>query len=300
MAMMAEVMRLRVGTRGSELALWQTRWVCDRLSRCHPSVEIETIVIKTLGDADATSSFDGDWPVGAFVSALESALLEERVDFAVHSFKDLQTAETEGLTIAAVPPREVAHDVLLTREKVDLADLPDGFRVGTGSPRRSAQFRRLSRAEIVPMRGNVPTRVARLETGDLDGVVLAGAGVQRLGIEAPHLIELPVDQFVPSPAQGALAVQARAESAAAGILLDLDDQPTRRRVSAERSLLRRIGAGCQTPVGALATIRGDDLRLHAQLFDPSGSTMAEGVESGADPRELGELLADRLVRDLGT
>jgi hydroxymethylbilane synthase len=257
---------LRAGTRGSDLALWQTNWVCDRLRAAHPSLEIEQIIIKTHGDVVTDKNFGGDWPVGAFVSALENALLEERIDFAVHSFKDLQTAETAGLTIAAVPVREVTHDVLLTRGVKRLEDLPAGARIGTNSPRRAAQLRLFGEFEIVPIRGNVPTRVSKIEREKLDGVILAAAGIKRLGIEYPHVIALPVEQFLPAPAQGALAVQAREQTPAAELAAVLDHPPSRRAVTAERSFLREINAGCHTPVGALAQTDGDLVSLHARLF----------------------------------
>ena len=289
---------LRVGTRGSELALWQTHWVCERLRAAHTSLTIEQIVIKTHGDAVLDTPLGGDWPVGAFVSALEEALMDGRVDFAIHSFKDLQTAVTTGLTIAAVPVREVVHDVLLTRDEVDLNALSAGFRVGTGSPRRSAQWRRFCGTEVVPIRGNVQTRINKLDTEDLDGVILAGAGLKRLGIRHPHMIELPTDRFVPSPAQGALAVQTRTDGEAIEIIRVLGDSVSRTRVEAERSFLRRINAGCHTPVGALAQIDDEGVTLHGQLFDDRGERMVEGTESGRDPSAVGVALADRLVAAL--
>jgi hydroxymethylbilane synthase len=290
--------RLRVGTRGSALALWQTNWVCSALRNAHPSLEIEQIIIKTHGDVVTDRGFDSDWPVGAFVSALERALAQERVDFAVHSFKDLPTAETEGLTIAATPTREVVHDVLLTARPVRLEDLPPGARIGTGSPRRAAQLLRLGRFEVVPIRGNVPTRVAKIELENLDGVVLAAAGLKRLGIEHPHVIDLPTDQFLPAPAQGALAVQTRQDSEAADLVAVLEDSATRRAVVAERAFLRRIGAGCHTPVGALATVEGESVSLNARLFTDDYSSCVDGRESGEDPEVVGARLADRLMADL--
>src|ERR1051325_7162051 len=156
-------MNLRVGTRGSDLALWQSRWVRAALRQLHPELAIEEVIIKTQGDQLNEQPFGGTWPVGAFVGAIEQALLDESIDFAVHSFKDLQTAATRGLVVAAVPAREAVNDVLLTREMVQLDKLPPRFKVGTSSPRRSAQFRRLGNVEIVPIRGNVPTRVAKLQ-----------------------------------------------------------------------------------------------------------------------------------------
>jgi hydroxymethylbilane synthase len=162
---------LRVGTRGSELARRQTRGVCDELRRTDPSLRIEEVIVRTYGDKAPDRPFGADWPVGAFVHALEQALLDRRIDVAVHSYKDLQTAPTPGLAIAAVPRRGLVHDVLLTLEAVHLEALPRGFRVGTGSPRRAAQLRRLGELEIVPIRGNVPTRVERLRRGEIDGIV---------------------------------------------------------------------------------------------------------------------------------
>ena len=153
---------LRVGTRGSDLALKQTGWVCDRLRAANPSIEIEQVIIKTHCDSVPEQPIDESWPVGAFVSALEGALLADRIDVAVHSNKDLQTAATPGLTIAAVPVREAVHDVLLTRDQLQLDELPSFARIGTSSPRRAAQMKRLVDCEIVPLRGNVPTRIAKL------------------------------------------------------------------------------------------------------------------------------------------
>lgn len=289
---------LRVGTRGSKLALWQTNWVCDRLREAHPSIEIEQIIIKTHGDVVTNEQFGEDWPVGAFVSALERALIEERIDFAVHSFKDLQTAVTTGLVVAAVPAREAVHDVLLTRTSVDIDNLPPGFRVGTGSPRRSAQFRRLGHVEIVPIRGNVETRIAKIEREGLGGVVLAAAGLKRLGITYVHMTDLPTDRFVPSPAQGALAVQTRGNSDIAGIIRAIDDADSYTAVKAERAFLKRVNAGCHVPIGALARVAGGRVSLHGQLFDEAGERMVEGTESGDNPVALGERLADQLLKRL--
>ncbi|MGB2985649.1 MAG: hydroxymethylbilane synthase [Phycisphaerae bacterium] len=290
---------LRAGTRGSDLALWQTRWVVDRLRAAHPSVTIDEVVIKTHGDVATEQKFDADWPVGGFVGAIEQALARGHIDFAVHSYKDLQTAVTPGLVIAAVPPREVVHDVLVTREALDLDHLRPGFRLGTSSPRRAAQFRRLGDLVIVPIRGNVATRIATIKRDNLDGVVLAAAGLKRLGINPPHRIDLPTDRFVPSPAQGALAVQTRENDIAATLVKTLDDEHSRRGVEAERSFLRAIGAGCHVPVGALATVDAAALSLHGQLFSEDGSRMAEAVETGDDPQQVGPMLADRLMRELG-
>jgi len=290
--------RLRVGTRGSELALWQTGWVSDRLRTLHPDLTIERIVITTHGDEATDQPLDRDWPVGGFVGAIEQALANHTIDFAVHSYKDLPTAVTAGLIVAAVPQREVVHDLLFTREPVDLDGLRPGFRIATSSPRRAAQLRRLGDVEIVPIRGNVPTRLAKLEREGLDGVVLAAAGVTRLGLNHPHVTALPTDRFVPSPAQGALAVQTRDEPAVVAIVAALDHVESRVRVTAERSFLKTIAAGCHVPVGALATTDGKTITLHGQLFSADGARLAEGIESGAAPVVIGERLARRLMAKL--
>ncbi len=290
--------RLRVGTRGSDLALRQTRWVCDLVQTVKAGVEFEEIVIKTHGDIASAQPLDTDFPVGGFVSAIEQALLEGRIDFAVHSYKDLPTAATPGLMIVAVPIREVPHDVLVTREPVDLERLPNGLKLGTSSPRRAAQFRRLAEVRIVAIRGNVPSRVAMVEKGEVDGVVLAAAGLKRLGLRPPNLIDLPIDRFVPAPAQGALAVQVREADSIAALVAAIEHRPSRLAVESERSFLRSLHAGCHTPVGALAAMNGNTISLHGQLFSDDGLRMVEGVETGDDPQAVGTSLAGRLAQEL--
>lgn len=290
--------RLRVGTRGSDLALWQTGWVCDRLAEQHADLELEQVIIRTHGDLVTDRNFGKDWPVGAFVSALENALLEERVDIAVHSFKDLQTAATAGLAISATPPRAAVHDVLLTREPMTLTEIPEGARIGTNSPRRAAQLLQLGKFFIVPIRGNVPTRINKMEREGLHGVMLAAAGLERLGVDWPHRIDLSVTDMIPAPAQGALAVQTRCDGAAARLVATLDHHETRRCVTAERSFLATINAGCHTPVGALARVEGDGVRLHARLFTDDYVRFVEGVEQDRDAQACGERLAHRLLREL--
>ncbi|MFQ5589700.1 MAG: hydroxymethylbilane synthase [Phycisphaerae bacterium] len=290
--------KLRVGTRGSDLALWQTRWTCDRLRERHPGLEIEEIVIKTHGDTAKEQLFSADWPVGGFVKAIEQALLDGRVDFAVHSYKDLPTAVTSGLVVAAVPRRAVVHDVLLTRNGFNLSRVPAGFRIATSSPRRAAQLRRLGPIVVVPIRGNLPTRVSKLTSENLDGIVLAAAGLIRLGIRHPHMTDLPVERFVPSPAQGALAIQARVAGEAGKLVAAIDHAPSRLAVDAERSFLQRINAGCHTPVGALAETDGRSVSLHGQLFTDDGARCAEGTEIGDDPSSVGRRLAECLMARL--
>jgi hydroxymethylbilane synthase len=269
-----------------------------RLRAARPSVAIEEIVIKTHGDIERDRPFDESWPVGSFVTALESALLADEIDVAVHSYKDLPSLSPEGLTIAAVPEREVVHDVLVTREPADLDGLPAGFRVGTSSPRRTALLRRLPGVQILPLRGNVPTRLEKLQQGEYDGIVCAAAGLRRLGLEPAHAIVMPPRRFVPAPAQGALAVQTRAGDDAAAVVAALEHAGTRRTVDAERAFLARIEAGCQTPLGAWASLESGTIELRGQLFSDDGGQMVEGVETGDDPVAVGRRLADRLLAEL--
>lgn len=290
---------LRVGTRGSDLALWQTRWVAQQLCAAWPDLHVEEVIIKTHGDLATQQKIDADWPVGGFVGAIEQALAAGDIDFAVHSYKDLPTVNTPGLSIAAVPVREVVHDVLITREPFELASLPAGFRLGTGSPRRAAQFRRVADVQVVPIRGNVPTRIEKLSRGNLDGVALAAAGLKRLNLDPPNRIDLPTDRFVPSPAQGALAVQTRDAAEAEELLAVMNDKPTRRRVEAERSFLRAVAAGCHVPIAALASLENACVILHGQLFSDDGARLIEGIDSGDKPMEVGARLARRLLREFG-
>ena len=295
-------MLLRLGTRGSDLALWQTRWVIGALEKRYPGLEVEEVIFQTHGDQRRDAALHSpDLPAGSFVTTLEESMLRDEIDLAVHSCKDLPSQLPEELTIAAFPDRTVAHDVLLTREAVDLERLPAGFRVGTSSPRRSAQFLRYCPGvELVAIRGNVPTRVSKLTTGEYDGVILAAAGLPRLDLNAPHTVTLPTDRFVPAPAQGALAIETQRDSEAAEIVGAIDDASIRRMVEAERAVLRAVAATCQTPVGALATIEGDGVSLHGQLFTDDLVHFAEGCLTGDDPiavgSELGATLRAQLER----
>lgn len=291
-------MKLRVGTRGSDLALAQTRWVVDRLRERHASLAIETVVIQTQGDVHVGPIAGEHWPIGGFVGAIERALIDGKIDLAVHSLKDLPTNETPGLAIVAVPVREVPNDVLVSAGAASLEQLPPNPRIGTGSPRRSAQLRAaIAGVQVVPIRGNVPTRLAKVDALGLDGVVLAAAGLNRLGISPPHAIMLQTDRFAPAPGQGALAVQMR-DGDDSSPVRPLDHAQTRRAVLAERSFLRSLGAGCQTPAGALAVVEDDAVRLFAQLFSTDGNRMISGKQVGPDPTAVGEALAERLARNL--
>lgn len=302
----AAITTLRLGTRRSALATAQSRMVAADLEAAavlsgHP-VRVELVEITTAGDVSPAplSSFGG---VGVFVSTLREALLDGRIDLAVHSLKDLPTAPFPGLALAAVPVREAPNDVLVTADGRGLAQLPDGARVGTGSPRRAAQLRAaLPGVKIVDIRGNVDTRLRLVTEGELDAVVLALAGLRRLGRDGEASEVLPLTVMLPAPGQGALGLECRAEDATVlAALAPLDDPRTRAAITAERALLARLEAGCAAPLGALAEVTasgaGDLLTLQAVAADVDALVVLRRAASGpADrPEELGHRLADELL-----
>lgn len=263
---MTSTRTLRIGTRASALARTQTDTVASALG-----APVEIVPIVTDGDrsAAAMSELGG---TGVFVSALRAALLEERIDVAVHSYKDLPTAPADGIALAAVPAREDPRDALVARDRLTLAELPRGATVGTGSPRRAAQLRALGLGlEIVPLRGNVDTRLGRVASGQLDAVVLALAGLRRLGRADDVTEVLDPIQVLPAPAQGALAVECRAgDEWTRDALAALDDADTRVAVAAERALLAALEAGCSAPVGALAVVAEGEPTAAAEGGQPAG------------------------------
>ena len=246
---------LRIGTRGSELALAQSGHVADTIRAAGCPVEV--VVVRTTGDESMAPV--AELGIGVFVSALRDALARGEVDFAVHSYKDLPTAPDPRLTLAAVPTREDPRDVLIARDGMVLGELPAGSRVGTGSPRRAAQLEALGLGlEIVPIRGNVGTRIQKVRDGELDAVVLARAGLARLGRLDEVTEALDPLQMLPAPAQGALAIECRADDLdTEHRLAALNDPATRAAVTAERALLAGLGSPCSAPVGALAEVVED-------------------------------------------
>jgi hydroxymethylbilane synthase len=245
---------IRIGTRASALATTQSQLVATRLSELH-GVDVELVTISTEGDrSDAPLVSIGG--AGVFVAALREAVASGEVDLAVHSLKDLPTAADPRLQVAAIPVREDPRDVLVARDGLTLGELPPGSRIGTGSPRRAAQINALGLGvEVVGIRGNVDTRLAKVSSGEVDAVVLAMAGLVRLRRIAEATETLDPIQMLPAPGQGALACECRADDDATTRLLDvLDDPDTRAAVTAERSLLATLEAGCSAPVGALAEI----------------------------------------------
>ncbi len=290
---------LRLGTRRSALALAQSGGVAATLIASFGR-EVELVEIITAGDASmgAIAQIGG---TGVFVTALRDALLAGDVDLAVHSYKDLPTAPAAGLAIAAVPPREDPRDVLCCPAGLTLGELPSGARIGTGSPRRAAQLRALGLGlDIVPIRGNVDTRLKKAIDGEVDAVVLARAGLARLDrLDAVTEVLDPI-QLLPAPAQGALAVECRADDPVLlELLAELDDPVSRATVDAERALLAALEAGCTAPVGALADVADDELYLRAAVCAPDGSEVLRRSTMGAmtDPHRLGRALATELLDD---
>ena len=291
---------LRVGTRNSALARSQTDLVVTALG----DVAVEIVPIVTEGDRSgaALTQIGG---TGVFVSALRVALLDGAIDVAVHSYKDLPTAAAEGVTIAAVPPREDPRDVLVSRTGATLGELAAGARIGTGSPRRAAQLNALGLGvEVVPVRGNVDTRLRKVRDGELDAVVLAYAGLRRLGRadEASEVLD-PI-QVLPAPAQGALAVECRTDDdASRAVLAILDHADTRAAVAAERALLEALEAGCSAPVGGLAEVaEGDDgpeifLRGSVTALDGSDAVRLSATGPTDDADGVGRRLAAELLAD---
>ncbi len=293
---------LRLGTRSSALALTQSGHVADALRRLGHQVEL--VHVTTRGDV-SSAAIEQIGGTGVFVTALRDALLRGEVDLAVHSYKDLPTAPADELCIAAVPPRQDARDVLVARGGLTLGELPAGSRVGTGSPRRTAQLRALGLGlEIVPVRGNVDTRLRKVADGLLDGVVLARAGLARLGRLDEVTEALDPLQVLPAPAQGALAVECRAGTPLVAQLAALDHADSRITVDAERALLAALEAGCTAPVGALAEVAlGDDgdevfLRGLVAALDGTDAVRLSATGPTSDAAEVGRRLAAELL-DLG-
>ncbi len=295
---------LRVGTRASLLARTQSGAVADLLAE-RLGREVELVEVTTAGDVSNAplASFGG---VGVFVGALRQALLDDRVDVAVHSLKDLPTAPAEGISLVAVPPREDPRDAVVARDGLTLGELPVGSTIGTGSPRRAAQLHALGLGlDVREIRGNVDTRLRKVADGELDAVVLARAGLARIGRLEAITESLDPLQMLPAPGQGALAVECRTADAetCAAVAEALDDHSTRASVTAERSLLATLEAGCSAPVGALAEVvegeDGEELWLRAVVLTLDGALTVRQSSSGAvgAAERLGRELAEAMLED---
>ena len=295
---------LIIGSRGSRLALWQAEWVRATIEALHPQVHVHIEIIKTSGDVmkDAPLALIGGR--GVFTKEIEEALLDGRIELAVHSLKDLPTTLPQGLRIAAITEREDARDVLVLPEGASIEEpsirkLPEGAVVGTSSLRRLAQVKHLrSDLGFKDLRGNVDTRLRKLDEGQYDALILAAAGLRRLGFA--HRISAPLStaEMLPSVGQGALAIETRDDGGALRELLaPLDHAATRAACTAERALLRALGGGCQLPIAAHAVTSGDNLRLEGLVAGVSGDVVIRDAQEGAasDAARVGEALAARLL-----
>jgi hydroxymethylbilane synthase len=293
------VTRLRIGTRGSLLALAQSNWVKAQLLRHNAEIEVELRIIKTSGDRLIDTPIQDLGGKGVFTKEIEEALLRGEIDLAVHSMKDLPPQLPEGLVIAAMPKREDPRDVLVTRAKAALADLPAGATIGTGSLRRRAQLLHGRRdLSIVALRGNVDTRLRKLDEGQVDALVMAAAGLKRIG-RADRIAEyLPDEVCVSAVAQGALGIELRQEDSVREHVAFLHDPATCTEVAAERALLERLGGDCHVPVGARARLAGDELRLVGVVAGADGSRLCRSEMSGGAraAAELGRRVAEDLLR----
>ncbi|HVF50602.1 MAG TPA: hydroxymethylbilane synthase [Pyrinomonadaceae bacterium] len=276
-----------IGSRGSKLALWQAEWVRARLLSLEPPAEVRIEVIKTSGDVlrDVPLSVIGG--KGVFTKELEETLLDGRIDIAVHSLKDLPTVLPERLTIAAVTVREDARDALVLRagereSYASLRDLPRGACIGTSSLRRMAQLRWMRPdLRVKDVRGNVDTRLRKLDAGEYDALILASAGLRRLGLAERISTAITVGEMLPAVGQGALGIETRADDAETNRLVNmLDDAPTRAACTAERALLRALGGGCQVPIAAHGTVNSNTLRLEALVAALSGARVIRGALEG--------------------
>jgi hydroxymethylbilane synthase len=294
---------LRLGTRGGALASWQAGEVVRLIAARHPRVAVETRVIRTTGDRVPDTPLTQIGSAGLFTREIETALLDGAIDIAVHSLKDLPTCLPDGLTLAAVLERADPRDVLVAPPGTRLGDLPPGSRIGSSSARRRAQVLAYRPAlAILDVRGNVPTRLAKLDRGEYDALVLARAGLQRLGLDARVAEVFAPEMLMPAAGQGALAVQARSDDVrVTALLLGLDHRPSRLATGAERAFLARLEGGCQAPVGALATWADDALTLAAVVVSLDGGQVVRGsdqaiVRTDAEAEAAGMRLAERLLR----
>lgn len=264
---------LKIASRASKLALVQSNYICNLLKNLSSNIEISIVEISTKGDRDKSDFLYKTDSMGFFTSEVENALLDGRADLAVHSLKDLPTACTEGLVIAAIPKRESVADALIASSQASsVAALPAGATVGTSSLRRIAQLRRLrDDIKCVPLRGNVETRISKVASGQVDAAVIACAGLNRLGLEDKISAILPPQEFLPAPAQGALAVQIRTDdNELAELVAKLDDKKSRIAVEAERAILSSMHGGCSIPLGVYSQISGDNMIIDAVISDVEG------------------------------
>ncbi|MBF7097165.1 hydroxymethylbilane synthase [Alkalibacter mobilis] len=299
-------MNIKVGTRGSKLAVTQTKKVMEDLKCIHKDLEYEIIIIKTTGDKIQDVSLDKLGEKGIFVKEIEEALLAKKIDLAVHSMKDMPGKQPEGLFFSAVPKREDPRDVLIMNHGYKtLDDLPIGAKIGTGSKRRSYQLLKLREdLQIMPIRGNVETRIKKMKENDYDGIIMAKAGLNRLGLTSElrgTLYEFDTDKMIPSPAQGALGLEIRSDDLTLhDILMSLEDKESRIQIEAERGFLIETKGGCHVPIGACCSVEGGKLTLECIFGKEDGSRLVRKNITGEiqDAFKLGVDLAIQVKKEL--
>ena len=295
-------MKLVVGTRGSNLALIQTNWVVDRLKEANPDIEFEIKIIKTKGDLIKDLPLDKIGDKGLFVKEIEKSLLNKEIDMAVHSMKDMPSYLPEGLKFASSPMREDPRDALISKEGYkSIDDLPKGAKIGTGSKRRKYQLlKHRPDLEIVPIRGNIETRIKKIETENLDGVVLAASGLKRAGLEEKIDYYIPTDVMLPAPAQGILALEIRDnDEETENIINSIKDDKTKVQIDAERGFLIGVNGSCHIPMGAYCDIDGDKIKLTGLYGDGEGKKIIIGSQEGTieDASKIGYELAKSVLKE---
>jgi hydroxymethylbilane synthase len=288
--------RLRIGSRGSQLALWQANHIAALLRERGHEVEIE--IIKTTGDKITDVALAKVGTKGMFTKEIEEALAEGRVDLAVHSLKDLPTELSPEFEIAAITKRENPRDVFVSQKHKSVEELPRGARVGTSSLRRQAQLKALRPdLEVHPLRGNVDTRLRKLESGEYEAIILAAAGVNRLGLTAPVKQIIPAEIMCPAAGQGALGIEIRqGDDITREHLSFLDDAAARTATTCERALLSKLGGGCQVPIGAFAEVHSGQIHLRGVVAHPDGSLVLRESRDGEDPERLGSEVGQTLLQ----
>lgn len=291
-------MKLKIGTRGSALALWQSRQVASTITRLYPHISVELVTIRTKGDKILDTPLAKIGSKGLFTREIEEALLDGRVDLAVHSLKDVPTELTPGLALSAVMEREDPRDVFVSHDGQKLDNLANGARIGTSSLRRQAfLLNRFPRLVVVPVRGNVETRLRKIETENLSGVILAAAGMIRMGFSSSITSFLDPEFIIPAIGQGAIAIETRDhDRKVATVLPGLNHPETAQCVTVERAFLRRMGGGCQVPMAAYCVLRGGNFNLSAGVAHPDGrSVLRHNCSSRKGDASLGIMMADALI-----
>ena len=295
-------MKIVVGTRGSNLALVQTNWVVDQLKKANPDVEFEVKIIKTKGDLIKDLPLDKIGDKGLFVKEIEKSLLDKEIDMAVHSMKDMPSYLPKGLKFASSPKREDPRDVLIFKEGYkSIEDLPKGAKIGTGSKRRKYQLlKHRPDLEIVPIRGNIETRIKKIETENLDGVVLAASGLKRAGLEEKIDYYIPTDIMLPAPAQGILALEIREnDEETESIINSIKDDTTKVQIDAERGFLIGVNGSCHIHMGAYCDIDGDKIKLTGLYGDGDGKKIIIQSQEGTieDAPKIGYELAKSVLKE---